>query len=410
VRRLALLLALSACAPRLTPAMLPPAESDGSIQPQSDDPDAPLTDLAGLRALVGPARVVGLGQPGPGVRELTRLHHRFLRLLVEQAGFTGLALDVDATTAVALDHHVRGGDTDLGATLLALGDRSFATVELRAVLQWMRSHNQAHHADLRVFGLAPGDPDAAAALVLTWLAEVDPAYVPEARLKLASADLRAIDGVLARLDERRPALIAASSRDAWASARQQAELVAQARRMAESWEYEAGEFVRARNVEWSLAQLGPGGKLVVFSDNRRVAAEVPGNSPAMGDFLRQWLTDDYLAVASSVTTGDRLVARDADSLCGAKLPPARPGSLDAALAGPLRFRLIDLRPLRAPALARPQRLRTFAGADTSDIRLRPALAFDAILGVQHTHAATPLDISPQALQRPIEPCDRRMDT
>lgn len=404
MRRLALLLALSACAPGLTPAVLAPATSDPIAQPQDDDPDGPLSDLAGLQAIVGAARVVGLGQPGPGVRELTRLHHRFLRVLVLQAGFTGLALDVDATTAVALDRHVRGDNTDLDATLLALGDRSFATVELRAVLQWMRSYNQAKRADLRVFGLAPGDPDAAAALVLTWLAEVDPAYVPEARLKLASADLRAIDGVLARLDERRPALIAASSRDAWASARQQAELVAQARRMAESWEYEAGEFVRARNVEWSLAQLGPGGKLVVFADNRRIAAEVPGNSPVMGDFLRQWLTSDYLAVASSVATGARLVARDAHGLCSASLPPARPGSLDAALAGPQRFRLIDLRPLRAPALAHPQRLRTFMGADTGDLRLRPALAFDAILGLQHTHPATPLASGSAG------PCYRPTDT
>lgn len=397
MRRLALLLTLSACAPRLSPATFAgtfastSASSTPTIpQPHTDDPDAPTTDLAGLRQIVGAARTVGLGQPGPGARELTRLHHRFLRFLVETAGFTGLALDLDATLTVALDRHVRGDTIDLDAALLALGDRTVATVELRDTLQWMRMQNQTNHADLRVFGLAAGDPDAAAALVIAWLSQVDPAYVPEARSKLGSEDVRAVEGVLDRLDERRADLIAASSVDAWASARQQAELVAQARRMAESWEYEAGEFGRARNVEWSLAQLGPQGKLVVWADNRRVAAEVPGNTPVMGDFLRQWLAADYRAIATVAISGSRLIARDDHTWCAALLPPARPGSLDAALRGPLPFTLVDLRALKAPSLTRPQRLRSFLGDTTRELRLRPAVAFDAIVGVQTIRPATPL--------------------
>lgn len=394
MRRLALLLALSACAPRLGPDALAPI--DPTTQPRADDPDAPPDDLAGLLQIVGSARLVGLGQPGPGARELTRLHHRFLRALVEQAGFTGLALDVDATAAVALDRHVRGEAVDLDDALLAIGDRTVATVELRAVLQWMRAHNLDHKPDLRIFGLAPGDPEAAAELVLTYLAAVDPAYVPEARSKFGSADLRAVDGVLAHLDERRPALIAASSRDAWASARQQAELVAQARRLADSWEYEAAEFMRARNVEWSLAQLGqegPQGGLVVWADNRRIAAEVPGNTPVMGDFLRQWLATDYRAIATSVSDGARLVVRDTHTLCPEPLPPLRPGSLDAALASAHPFTLVDLRPRTTAALAQPQRLRSFA-ATVSELRLRPALAFDAIATIQRIHPATPLAAGP----------------
>lgn len=405
------MLALSACAPRLSPGALAPAilaANKGATQLQRDDPDAPLTDLAGLLQIVGQARVVGLGQPGPGARELTRVHHRFVRALVVQAGFTGLALDVDATAAVALDRHVRGDDLDLDAALLAIGDRTVATVELRAVLQWMRSHNETQKADLRVFGLAPGDPGAAAALVLAWLAAADPSYVPEARSKLGSTDLPAIESVLARLDERRVALIAASSHDAWASARQQAELVAQARRLSESWDYEAGEFMRARNVEWSLAQLGPQGKLVVWADNRRVAAEVPGNSPVMGDFLRQWLAADYRAIATSVASGARLVVRDADTLCAALLPPLPPGGLDAALAGPLPFTWIDVRTLRIPALAHPQRLRSFAGGQVAELRLRPAIAFDAIVSIQRVHAATPLAAGPHAAAYPHGPCYQRI--
>lgn len=404
MRRLALLLTLSACAPRLSPATLLPQTV---AQPTSDDPAAPPTDLAGLQQIVGAARVVGLGQPGPGARELTRLHHRFLRFLVEHAGFTGLALDIDATLAVTLDRHVRGEPVDLDAALLALGDRTVATTELRDTLAWMRSHNQSTRADLRVFGLAAEDPEAAAELVIAWLSRADPAYVPEARSKLDSADVRAIEGVLARLDARRAELIANTSVDAWASARQQAELVAQARRMAETWEYEAGEFGRARNVEWSLAQLGPHGKLVVWADNRRVAAEVPGNTPVMGDFLRQWLAADYRAIAS-VVAGSRLVARDDHTWCGAALPPPHPHSLDAAMIGG-PFVLVDMHAHSAPALAAPQRLRSFVGEAVHDDRVRPAIAFDAIVGVRHVHPATPLGAGPYARQDPAGTCYQQID-
>ncbi|HEY0136264.1 MAG TPA: erythromycin esterase family protein, partial [Nannocystis sp.] len=326
MHRLLVLLALAACAPRLSPATSQTLAAALRPTPETDDPAAPLTDLAGLRDIVGAARIVGLGGPGPGARELTRVHHRVLRLLVEETGFTGLALDADATATLALDAFVRGAAVDLDAALLALADRGLATTEMRALLQYLRTYNAAHGGALRVFGLAPSDPEAAAALALAYLERVDPAYVPKARSLLAGEQQFGVDAVRARLDARRADYLARSDPEAWATARQQVELVAQARRMVETWEFEAGEFARARNAEWALAQLGAGGKLVILADNRRVAKEVPGAAPAMGDFLRQWFNNDYRAIAASVGDGSRLAARDPGTLCGTALPPPRAGS------------------------------------------------------------------------------------
>jgi len=396
MRPLLALLALTACAPRLSPATSLALHTAlrTTPQPASDDPEAPRSDLDGLREIVGAARVVGLGQPGPGARELTRLHHRVLRLLVEETGFTGLALDIDATAALALDAFVQGQDIDLDAALLAPGDRGLATVEMRAVMLYLRGQNARPGRSIRVFGLAPNDPEAAAEVTLAYLQVVDPAYVPKARSLLAGTQQLGVDAVRARLDERRDDYVALSNAQRWSTARQQAELVAQARRMAETWEFEAGEFARARNAEWALVQLGPG-KLVIWADNRRVARQVPGAAPAMGDFLNQWFPADYRALAASFSDGSLLAAHDQHdehTLCGVAIPPPRAGSLDAALVNAGAFTLLDLRARSEPELRRPQVLRSLAGGRAEDSVLRPAIAFDAILGLRHVHPSTPLGV------------------
>jgi erythromycin esterase len=403
MRRLLLPLVLAACAPRLPPATAQRLHDSAAVF-APEGPASPPGELAALAAVAGAARVLALGQPGPGSHELPRLIHRLFRHLSEQSGFTGLALAADGTAALRLDAYVQGAAQDLDAALLGLGDRDLATVELRELLSWARERNAlGGQPPLRVFGLDPRDPEAAAAIVLAYLERVDPQYVPKARSLLGADSPLGAEAVLARLDEGRAAQVAAGDARGWALARQQAELVAQARRMSESWEFEAGEFARARNVEWALGQLGPQGKLLVWTDNLGVAAQVPGPAPSMGDFLRQWLGADYRAIAVTFTTGSLLVPRDAEDVCVAPLEPPRPGSLDAALAGP-GLTLVDLRGPADPALRRPQRLRGLSGVRAEDHRLRPAIAFDAILNFPTVGPAAPISAGAHAAVHATGPC------
>lgn len=55
------------------------------------DPEAPLDDLEPLRELIGPARVVGIGETAHFVREYGLLRHRLVRFLVERTGFDVVA-------------------------------------------------------------------------------------------------------------------------------------------------------------------------------------------------------------------------------------------------------------------------------------------------------------------------------
>lgn len=365
------MLVLAGCAPQLNAAEV------GSLVRASAG-RAGTDETGALLQIVGAARIVGLGFPVAGASAVPGLMERSMYVtLFASAGFSGLALDVDATAARGLDAYIEGQEVDIDATLDALGEPGLATTELRGMLAWMREYNLAdvkRPRRLRVFGLDPRDAEAATAVVLAYLEKVDPAYVPEAR-SLLRGDQLAIDTVIKKLDERRE-VYGASGAAAFIDARQQAEVVAQARRMAETWEFEAREFARARNAEWALAQLD-GGRLIVVAHNRHVAAEVPGAAPSMGNFLRQWLGAEYRPIAASYAGG-----RVRGEGCTEVVVITEPGSLDAALAaGGEGYALVDLRGQQG-ALARPQRLR--------DETLRPAVAFDAIWTIAQVAPATPL--------------------
>lgn len=391
MRALVVAVVLAGCAPKLRAADVAAVKAVVQVS----------TGSQGLRAAqlatVGEARVVGFGAPVAGAGAQDGLAVGLLMELVVQRGFSGLALDVDATAARALDAYVGGAEVSIEAALAGLGP-VHAIADLRALLAWMRAYNlqiadapgPGGHGSfvllvqpapgmplrrVRVFGLDPRDGDAAAAVVIAYLERVDPEYVPKARSLLGGDDQLGIAAVLQRLDERR-ATYASGDAAAWTDARQQAEVAAQARRMAETWEFEAREFARARNAEWALAQLD-GGKLMIAASNRQVAAEVPGAAPSMGNFLRQWLGADYRAIGSSFAGGQ---VRGEE--CAMVAVTVEDGSLDAALvAAGAKDVWIDLRG-RTGAWTRPQRI----GGET----LRPAAAFDAIAAYGRVEPATPI--------------------
>lgn len=103
---------------------------------RGDDPALDHEDLEPLRAWIGDARIVGLGEQTHGTRELRRLHHRLLRFLVEEMGFTVLALESDLINGWDLDAWIHGGEGDPGLLLRGL----LKTEEVVDMLRWMRRH------------------------------------------------------------------------------------------------------------------------------------------------------------------------------------------------------------------------------------------------------------------------------
>ncbi|MDP9791764.1 erythromycin esterase [Catenuloplanes nepalensis] len=140
------------------------------------DPDAPLDDLEPLRALIGGARVVGIGESSHYVREYQLLRHRLLRFLVERMGFTAYAQESGFSEGLALGSWVAGAPGDFPAD--ALTYRFGTAPETRRTFEWLRAHGTVSYTGLDL----PGD----LASMLPALAGLDAHLDPGATAALTS--------------------------------------------------------------------------------------------------------------------------------------------------------------------------------------------------------------------------------
>jgi len=150
----------------------------------SIDPGHPASaaDLQTLRAWLGDARVVGLGESEHGVDDFHRLAHRLFADLAEQAGFEVFALEIDPAHARLLDQWARGGEGDLDELIArhAWPNKVFYRHGLRQLLLWLREHNRKASRPLRFAGFDCKDPRLAMASVVELLARIDPAAAQRA--------------------------------------------------------------------------------------------------------------------------------------------------------------------------------------------------------------------------------------
>jgi erythromycin esterase len=405
VRPLVLTLALlAACAgPR---ARGPAARAElGALAARgalADDP-APAGALAPIAARLDGARIIGLGRPLAGAREFARTARALLRALVARHALTGLVLDIDVQLGLRLNDWANGRGGDLDSLLLELDEPAMRNADVRALLAAVREHNESpdRKRSLTIHGTDPGEAEPAVAAAIAFLRAVDPGYADEGAKLLRSGDARAVAGVIARLDARRGEYADKSSPAAFARARLQAEVAAQVFEHAETWAFDGPEFHRARNVDLALQFHGPAGKLLLWAENRRVAADVPGQSPSVGEYLRRWHGPRYVAIGGVFVRGDALLEQAGPKLCPLALPPARSGSFDgtfADVAAPAVLAVPDI--LKVPALERALRrkpvIRAIEGvydpvdaASYVDVYKKLDTAFDALLVAPTVSAAAP---------------------
>jgi erythromycin esterase len=390
------------------------------------DNDTTNADLLPLRKLVGQARVVTYGEPTHGTHEPLAFRNRLFRFLVEQMGFTAIAIESGLTESEAIERYIAGGPGDLHEIVrngISWGFGDFA--ENEELVAWMRAYNAnpAHSKKLRFYGIdlsgagngafpyARRSVDAA----LASLQDRHPAVADSLRRQLnpllerfssdtyerlssgereqLGAGLTKLGAVLTATEPSHSSTNVPGQCD-WPS--RNAVVAQQLNRMLETYPPpgptpgippEAFRSAIARdsgmadNVLWALRCEGAGGRLLVFAHNNHVmngtltggpwsAFRVPPRT--MGSFLRGALRDSLFIIGSATadTTGGFPKTR-ADSI-----------SVDFALSriSSSSF-VLDLRPAKTtPAvwewLSQPRPLR--ANVTTQAI-VTPASAFDAFV-------------------------------
>ncbi len=102
------------------------------------------TDLEPVAALVGNARIIGLGEATHGTKEFFQAKHRMLEYLVTTQGFRVFAMEANWASSLALNEYMQTGIGD-GKELLQKYAKimwPWRTQEVLDLIQWLRKYNQ----------------------------------------------------------------------------------------------------------------------------------------------------------------------------------------------------------------------------------------------------------------------------
>lgn len=328
-------------------------------------------DMQPLKALMGDARVVALGEATHGTKEFFQLKHRMLQFLVEEMGFTVFAIEANLPEAYALDEYIRTGQGDPAKALAGLGFWTWNTEEVLDMIRWMRIYNEnpAHLKKLRFYGFdmqektvsfteakAWLDKIAAEEAIrldswnkrLTELSNTQGANPSKEALNAFLAIAQEIEALIQRLDDRR-----GDFGEGFERQRQNLRLLAQfATWQAEPrTEHKVRDASMAANVNWILAQ-NKGAKLALWAHNGHISfcpGARSGGNP-MGWHLRQALGEKYRSMGFTFREGGfqalNMDPKDRGNLVAFDVKPQERGTLDGALAGAsLPVFALDLRAL-----------------------------------------------------------------
>ncbi|WP_405358672.1 erythromycin esterase family protein [Kitasatospora sp. NBC_00085] len=172
---------------------------------RSTEPGGGTTDLRPLGAMVGDAKVVGLGEATHGSHEFFAMKERVFRHLVEEKGFTTFALEMSWTAGLRIDEYIQGGPGDARQVAKEeLAGSPWEREEFVSLIAWMRQYND-RHPDRKVHFMgndigAPRLGNAVFDRVASHVRATHPEDLP--RLEELYAGLRPLDDVFAYL--RRP--------------------------------------------------------------------------------------------------------------------------------------------------------------------------------------------------------------
>jgi erythromycin esterase len=402
---------------------------DHSVRLRTLDPDDPLDDLEPLRALVGSARVVAVGENAHFIREFTLVRERLLRFLVERCGYGFLAYEFSFAEGFALDRWLQPAGSDL---TLAQVSATASAWGASGLMQFVRRLNQTVIPPVRFSGIdipeAGGSLLPALSVVADYLREADPPAVPllEAALEIAKRfagksavtaargwaslavhEQDALTAALARLLFRvralEPVFRSVNDHHRYDMARRALEAAACADDMLRAMtsllagttqpgDLSSRDQYMAESVRWHLDRAEPGTRVVLLAHNNHIQktpVRFGGQltTVPMGQYLQQMLGDDYVALALSSAadqTAEMYLDETAPVGFTVKRTPLgapEPGSVEAAVkdAGlDQHATLIDFRGLRHPSVdVRFERIRT---QSTNMLTEVPA-AFDGVLVV-----------------------------
>jgi erythromycin esterase-like protein/adenine/guanine phosphoribosyltransferase-like PRPP-binding protein len=405
-------------------------------------------DYDPLMELIGNARLVLLGEASHGTHEFYHERARITRRLIEEKGFTAIAVEADWPDAYRANRFVRGISEDFDAVEALADFRRFPrwmwrNTEVVDFIEWLRAHNDALSPNAQktgFYGLDLYSLHASMKAVLQYLERIDPDAAARARERYAcfdhfgpdpqvygffaatDLDKSCKDQVVSQLVElrRRAGEYArrdgSTAEDEFFYAEQNARLVKNAEEYyrsmffgeVSSWNLRDSHMVET--IEALVAHFGREGrraKVIVWAHNSHLGdARATGMGQRgelnVGQLVRQKYGRDAVLIGFTTDHGTVTAASDWDGVAERKrVRPALAGSWEALFHASLPARFLLTwhgnralhEALREPRLERAigviYRPETERASHYFPARLSDQ--FDAVLHFDETRAAEPLE-------------------
>jgi erythromycin esterase-like protein len=404
-------------------------------------------DYDPLLELIGDARFVLLGEASHGTHDFYDQRAQITKRLIEDKGFTAVAVEADWPDAYRVNRYVRGASNDSDSEEALSGFKRFPTwmwrnADVLDFVGWLREHNDALSPRVTkagFYGLDLYSLHASIDAVLAYLHKVDPdaarraryryscfdhfgedtqAYGYAASFGLAESCQEEVLGQLIELQQRAAAYASRDGRvadDEFFFAEQNARLVKNAeeyyrsmfRGRVESWNRRDAHM--AETLEALAAHLESRGgvaKIVVWEHNSHLgdarATEIgEAGEFNVGQLVRERYAGESVLVGFTTHHGTVTAASNWDAPAERKrVRPGLPGSYEALfheVASP-RF-ILDLRHGDLAESLRESRLERAIGViyrpeterQSHYFHARLADQFDAVLHFDETRAVEPLE-------------------
>ncbi len=408
-------------------------------------------DYDALLGLIGDRRLVLIGEASHGTHEFYRERARITRRLIDELGFTAVAVEGDWPDAYRVHRYVMGMSTDPDAESALRGFRRFPTWMWRnrdvlGFVQWLRVHNDAQAlpvGKVRFYGLDLYSLQASIEAVIGYLDQVDPVEAARARQRYQCFDHVGADGqayghavstgqaapcedeAVAQLLELRNRADAYLRRDGWVAEDEQFYAEQNARLVRDAEEY-YHQMYRAEVSSWNLRDQHMAGtldglidhldarsgnaKVVVWEHNShvgdaRATAMAFRGELNVGQLVRQRYGGDATLIGFTTFDGHVTAASDWGAPTERKrVRPARPGSHESLLheAELPQYWVATADPAVREVLNEP-RLERAIGViyrpeterQSHYFEARMAQQFDVVIHLDRTHALEPLELTPQ---------------
>ena len=351
-------------------------------------------DMMPLKAMIGDARIVSLGENKHLNGSFYKVKHRMIEFLVSEMDFTVFAIEAPFGCASKVNEYLLGGDVSPQEALEELVYKVWRTEEILDMLMWMREYNIIHDKKVKFYGLDTRPVFRCAKVVYDYLRKTngtrdyDDILLEWITLKIDRSDtdkmkniIGEVRDLLSYLENQCP--VASQDKKEWDFAVRNSRVLLQyVLRFSidnRSKRSDIRDKHMAENVKW-IIDHEEGAKTILWAANPHITV-LPG-SGCMGDYLRQMYGDEMVVIAL-------ICNRSSTDSSGGKLFDPQTGSLEELLtmAG-LEVSVLDFRSLPKGIVSEYLNSPFRSGA----IKTIYPISYDAVLFIKSTSGARMIKI------------------